>query len=44
MFSPPYNRVADRREQAPIAAERDKAADPRLKALAALTRRHFAQE
>ncbi|MDH3319471.1 MAG: FMN-binding negative transcriptional regulator [Betaproteobacteria bacterium] len=33
-----------RREQALIAAELDKSADPGLKALAALTRRHFAQE
>ncbi|MEO8717654.1 MAG: FMN-binding negative transcriptional regulator [Burkholderiales bacterium] len=33
-----------RREQALIAAELDKAADPQLKALAALTRRHFAPE
>jgi len=32
-----------RREQELIAAELDKAADPSLKALAALTRRHFAE-
>jgi transcriptional regulator len=33
-----------RREQELIAAELDKAADPALQALAALTRRHFAKE
>jgi transcriptional regulator len=33
-----------RREQELIAAELDKAADPALQALAALTRRHFARE
>jgi transcriptional regulator len=32
-----------RREQELIAAELDKAADPSLKALAALTRKHFAE-
>jgi predicted FMN-binding regulatory protein PaiB len=33
-----------RREQELIAAELDKSADPQLKALAALTRRHFVPE